>query len=189
MSVKLPKLQRNVPIVSGALPSESFGIWWQQVANSLMATIDSLQVQITNIQEALDLANEAKRSSARVNSYTVPTNVLSAVDSGAGNSTITIAAHTRVYPSDDSIAIPNVSILSAVIVGLNSTGYYVYYDDSTMFDTTPSFVITTSSQTAQPGAGPYRHFVGYIMTPAGGGGPSGGTGGLPPGGGGGNPIP
>lgn len=182
----LPKLQRNTPITEGNLPSQEFHFWWQQVADSLTTSIDGLAAAVLDIQEALDGVDDAKRLTARVNSYTVPTDVLTAVDAGA-TATITIAAHQRVYSTDSGLSIPTVSVLTADITGLAfATLYYVYYDDATLADTTPTFTTTTTAATAQVGAGSSRHFLGYITTPVDGGGGTGGDGGTPPGGG---PIP
>lgn len=188
MALDIPKLQRNVPITKNDLPADSFHIWWQNVANSLKAAIDLLQQQVADIQAAMTAATEAKRNTARINSYTLPTNVLHGVDAGS-DAKITIDAHTRVYPDDGELVVPDVSIGATELTGLAySTQYYVYYDDPTLSDTTPAFQTTIVPSDAQVGAGPARHFVGVVMTPSSGGGSTGGGGGTPPGGGGG-PIP
>ena len=184
MPLKLPKLQKNLPISTGDFPSTEFHIWWQRVANALTDSIDG-------IEEALNRGNEAKKNTARINSYTVPSAVIVAVDAGT-SATINISSHDRVYPSDGSLSIPTVTIEAGAITGLDySKTYYVYYDDSTLADTTPTFIATLDQTVAQVGAGPYRHFLGFVTTPASGGSPSDGGGGLPPGGGGGpiTPIP
>ncbi|MES2904550.1 MAG: hypothetical protein V4696_10230 [Pseudomonadota bacterium] len=124
------------------------------------------------------LIEGAQRDIARIASYPSPTNVLTAIDDGA-TATIAIAAHTRIYPG----TVADVSISAGSITGLAfATSYVVYYDDATLADTTPAFVETTDVETAQVGAGPYRHLVGYITTPTDGGAPSAGTGPTPPGG-------
>lgn len=168
----------------------TFQVWWQQVIEDIAEQFTGLENTIADIQAAMDAAQAAQADAtaaalnlARITSYTSPTNVLTAADVGA-TATISIAAHTRVYAGATDI-----SILAASITGLAfSTGYFVYYDDPTLSDTTPNFVATTSAQTAQVGAADGRHFVGYIMTPADGAGSTGGSGGAPPGGGGGQVL-
>jgi hypothetical protein len=145
--------------------------------------------QILAAQAAADAAQAdalaAARESARINSYPNPGSVLSAADVGS-DCTVTIANHTRVYPVQGSIDVPDVAITGGTITGLAfSTRYYVYYDDTTLSNTTPTFLATTTSATAQVGAAAGRHFVGYIDTPADGGGSTSGIGGGTPGGGGG----
>ena len=66
---------------------------------------------------------------------------------------------------------------------------YAQLDDETLEDATPTYLATTTRADAQVGAGPGRHFVGTVTTPADGGGGTSGTGGFPPGGGGGGAIP
>lgn len=172
----------------------------EQIEGALNGVLEALE----QAGIAVDLANAAAaaadaaqgtaeasaRELARINSYTTPTSVLSASDNGS-DARITVIGHTRVYPVQGSIDVPDVAIEGPVnLNGLAfSTGYYVYYDDTTLSDTTPSYQTTTSAADAQVGKAAGRHFVGYVMTPADGGGSTGGTGGSPPGGGGGNPIP
>lgn len=143
----------------------------------------------TNAATADAKAVAAAREAARINSYPVPTSVLTATDAGA-TATITIANHTRYYPVQGTYDVPDVSITGGTITGLAfSTTYYVYYDDTTLAVTAPTFVATTTANTAQVGAAAGRHLVGKITTPADGGGGTSGGGLLPPGGGGGTDIP
>lgn len=128
---------------------------------------------------------------ARIDSYTLPTNVLTGVDAGASAS-IQTANHTRVYPvqgnADYTVDVAIAGI--ADITGLAyTTTYYVYYDDDTLSDPTPVMHATTVQRDAQVGAAPGRHFVGTVTTPAAAGAPTGGGGGYPPGGGGGGALP
>lgn len=161
----------------------------KQIVNELASQLADIQAALDAAQDAQTAAEESIRETARINSYTVPTNVLTAADAGS-NVTITIAAHTRVYPVQGAIDVPDVTIPMAQITGLPySANLYVYYDDVTMTDTTPNFIATNSATEAQPGFAAGRHFVGFVVTPAMGAGSTGGTGGYPPGGGGGNPIP
>lgn len=185
------------------MPSQEFQIWWQQV-------LRGFQDQIDGLTAALASAEEAKKSLARINSYTNPTDILTAyslstisVDStliladsilfkadataySSPAARIVIDPHERIYPHNSDITISPVDILGANIDGLAfSTVYYVYYDDSTLADTTPNFQTTVIPSEAQVGAASFRHFVGVVTTPASGGGSTDGSGGLPPGGGGG----
>jgi hypothetical protein len=114
---------------------------------------------------------------------------------------ITIAAHTRVYPVQGSIDVSDVAIPAPVTLAVEADGstgivnavqYSVYYDDTTLTDTTPAYKAVKSSTShgdAQPGAAAGRHFVGVVTTPANLAGPTTGTGGAPPGGGADYPIP
>jgi hypothetical protein len=75
-----------------------------------------------------------------------------------------------------SIDVPDVSITGGTITGKAfSTRYYIYYDDTTLAVTAPTFVATTDSATAQVGAAAGRHFIGYVDTPADGAAGTGGT--------------
>jgi hypothetical protein len=190
-------------------------IWWQQVAEALeaqeatqdqiltdlgtaqtdlataQADLATAQADLADVQAAqsaqLVLIEDALRELARLNSYTAPTNVLTAADVGA-TCTITVAAHTRVYPG---AFVDDLAVSAGSITGLaNSTTYFVYYDDPTLEDDTPTYLATTIPNTAQVGAAEGRHFVGFVTTPADGGGTSSGSGGSPPGygGGGTNPL-
>lgn len=130
-------------------------------------------------------ATAAAREAARINSYPNPGSIVTASDVGA-DCDIIIANHTRVYPVQGSIDVPDVSITGDTLHGLSfSTKYYIYYDDTALTDTTPTFIATTNSATAQVGAAAGRHFVGYVTTPADGGSSTSGEGGGTPGGGGG----
>lgn len=164
----------------------------EAIQNAQILDIQTLQAQmvtaLANAGIALSTATATARELARINSYTDPTSVVTAADAGA-DATITIADHTRVYPVQGSIDVPDLSIIGGTITGLAfSTHYFVYYDDTTLADTTPAYLSTTDAATAQVGAATGRHFVGEVTTPADGGGGTTGGGGTPPGGGGG-PLP
>lgn len=176
---------------------------WQRHCEQLEAANVSLQSQITAIAAAQAAATAAQasadaasteavaaaREAARIASYPNPgVGILSATDAGS-NVTVAVAGHTRVYPVQGSIDVPDVAITGASITALSySTLYYIYYDDTTLAVAAPTFVATTSAATAQVGAATGRHFLGSVTTPAAGGGATSGSGGSPPGGGG-NPIP
>lgn len=211
MPFQLPTL----PIggLSGSTPEQQ-QIWWQQVVeaieaeeasqNDALAAIQTLQTQqaamlddLADKQDQLDAqlaqiiqaqadATAAARETARLNSYPSPgVGILHAADVGS-DVTITVDNHTRVYPVQGSIDVPDVAITGGTVTGQPfSTRIYVYYDDTTLANATPTFLATTTSATAQVGAAAGRHFLGYVDTPADGGAATGGTGGGPPGGGGG----
>lgn len=200
MAFTLPRLPHNEP------SWQQWQVWWQQVIETieaqetnqddLLAEIQQTQADlaaaiadIVAAQAAADQAQEdataIAREAARIASYPNPGSVLTAADVGS-DATITIAGHTRVYPVQGSIDVADVAITGGTITGRAfATRYYIYYDDETLADTTPSFLSTTTSATAQVGAAAGRHFIGFIDTPADGGGGTGGQGGGPPGGGGG----
>lgn len=157
-------------------------VWADRFLTVLEEALDDIEGQVADILSSF-------RETGRINSYTDPTNVLSAADVGA-TATVTIAAHDRIYPVQGTVDVDDVAVLAGSITGLAfSTEYHVYYDDTTLSDTTPSFQATTNRATAQVGFAPGRHFVGSITTPADGGGGTTGTGGFPPGGGGGGVLP
>lgn len=182
------------PIVgSGGKPTQSFQRLWQKMCQSI-------ETQINDILTAQSTATASARETARINSYTDPGNVLTSSDEAVGAS-ITIAAHTRVYPVQGTIDVADVVIPAPVTLTveadgttgiINATQYSVYYDDTTLADTTPAYKAVKSSTShgdAQPGAAAGRHFVGIVTTPANGAGGTTGTGGAPPGGGADYPIP
>jgi hypothetical protein len=130
-----------------------------------------------------------KRTDAIDASYTAGGAVLSAADVGT-DCTITIAAHTRVYPAESGF--PTVSLAAGgTVTGLTfATVYYVYYDDIDMRDTTPTYHATTTVLEAQANYVAGRHALGPVTTPADGAGGTSGGGYIPPGGGsGGTAIP
>lgn len=187
MAFRLPRLP------PGQLDPAKFQIWWQQVVEAIEGQInDILDVQadilaaMAAANAAQDTATAAARESARIASYPNPgAGILTATDAGS-DATINVAGHTRVYPVQGSIDVPDVVISAGSITGLAfSTRYYAYYDDTTLTSTAPAFQATTASATAQVGAAAGRHFIGYVDTPADGAADTGGTGGGPPGGGGG----
>lgn len=162
----------------------------QTTANTGVTNAATAQTQAntatTNAATADAKAVAAAREAARLASYTSPTIVLTAADVGA-TATITIAAHTRVYPVQGTYDVPDVSISAGSITGRAfSTKYWVYYDDTTLAATGPTFLSTTTQLTAQVGSAAGRHLVGVVTTPADGAASTSGSGGLPPAGGGGD---
>jgi hypothetical protein len=207
-SFRLDRLSSSFSIVTkDGRPSQSFQFRDTKVLEKIEAAFDALDARLTDIetinaqlaaqlaqiiaaQAAADAAQsdatDAAREAARINSYPNPgVGIVTASDAGT-DATVTIANHTRVYPVQGSIDVPDVAITGGSITGLAyTTTYFIYYDDTTLADTTPTFHATTVSADAQVGAAAGRHFVGYVTTPASGGGSTSGGGGAPPGGGGG----
>lgn len=196
MAFTLPRLPPTV------VTPQDMQVWWQEVVEAIEAQENTQNDVITDLAALVaDLAanvaataaaqadaTAAAREAARILSYPNPGSVLSAADAGT-DASITIANHTRVYPVQGSIDVPDVSITGATLTALSfSTTYYVYYDDTTLAVLAPTFHATTSAATAQVGAAAGRHFVGYVSTPADGGGATSGEGGGPPGGGGGGGV-
>lgn len=94
------------------------------------------------------------------NSWTEPTYVLSAVESG-GSVELTVIDHERVYP--DGL---RTSITGGTFTGLDpDTAYIPYYDDATRVDGTPVIVINEDISEAQYGFATGRHSLGRILTP------------------------
>lgn len=161
----------------------------RQVLNDLTAQLTQIQQAQAAASAAQTDATAAAREAARINSYTVPTIVLSAADAGT-DATVTIDAHTRYYPVQGAIDVPDLALSGGMITGLAfSTAYWVYYDDTTLANAAPVYLAATNPTTAQVGTAAGRHFVGKITTPADGGTATTGTGGsTPPSGGGGDPL-
>lgn len=150
---------------------------------------DSLTQRIADIEAAQATATAAAREAARINSYPNPASILTAADVGS-DCTITIASHTRVYPVQGTIDVADLAVTGGTVTGLSfSTTYFIYYDDISLANATPTYLATTTAATAQVGAAAGRHFVGQIATPADGGGGTSGGGYTPPGGNGGLPYP
>jgi hypothetical protein len=100
---------------------------------------------------------------------------MTAADAGA-SATITIPGQTWDYPD----AVADVTRTGGTITGAAySTTYYVCFDDATLADTTPTYIATTTYLSAiNSSTHPFRHYLGFVTTPAsGGGGTTGGGGG------------
>lgn len=204
MTLELDRLTRFDELLDKeGNPSMRFQLIWQQTMERIEEAITDLATQLALIQAAQAAADaaqedatEAAREAARVNSYTDPTNVLSSTDlGGSTGARITVAGHDRIYPVQGTIDVPDITIVGADVGGepfSYATQYSVYYDDTTLADTTPAFVAVVTSTNhadAQVGAAAGRHFVGVITTDTDGGGGTSGSGGSPPGGGGGTVLP
>lgn len=204
MVVSLPPLPQGQQIVQqDGTASLAFTVYWQQLIDNLGGTLTNITSILDSIVAAqaaaaaaqatanlaMTDAEKAAREGARINSYTSPSNVITATAVGA-TATITVAAHVRIYPVQGSIDVPDVSIASGSITGLaQSTTYYVYYTDGTLVNTAPTFLASTFLATASVGAAPGRHYVGKVLTPPAAGAPTNGVGNPPTGGGSGDYIP
>ncbi len=186
---RLPRLPMGEAIIDPQTgrPTQKFQQWWQSFAQTietqegtqddLLAAVVAAQAAADDAQTAADTAQAAAvvadtaadaaqtsadgaNSVAALTASGVTPNPITATDAGA-DVTITIAAHTRVYGDGDTLAIAGPSNLTGRAY---STTYFVYYDDPTRADTTPSYQTTTSEATAaQTGD---RHLVGSVLTPA-----------------------
>lgn len=189
MPLKLPRFERTVPLVNDqGKPTETFHIWWQSVVDNLETAFNNLESAVLDIAAAQAAAEAAqaeaevaqaeaevaKRNDKISASFMEPTSVLTASDAGS-DATVSVLAHTRYYGDGTSVA-----VTGGTITGLAyETEYFIYYDDTTTADTTPTFQSTTDVLIAQPNQTAGRHFVGSVTTPASGGGDTGG-GGSPP---------
>lgn len=103
----------------------------------------------------------------------------------ATDTTITIESHTRTYQGQGDVAVTGATISvedDGTTAIAASTTYFIYYDDSSLSDTTPDFKATQSSQdAANSNANPYRHYLGSILTDVTGGTGTSGFGVFPPG--------
>lgn len=178
MTLELPRLPQSPP------SHQELQVWWQRVVEAIEEQEAAQDAIITDLAATVaDILAVTKRDK-RTASYTSPTAVLTASDAGA-SATITVASHTRVYSDATELA-----ITGGTLTGLAySTAYAVYYDDTTLADTTPTFVASTTIADGQVGAADGRHPLGVIMTPAAAGAPVSGGGSYPPGGTVGGEIP
>lgn len=98
--------------------------------------------------------------------------------SDTGGSSITIGSHDRIY-SDRTVAVSG-----GGVDGLTAETYYsIFYDDAARAGGSVGYQATTSTdEAALSAAHPYRHYVGYVTTPAIGSPPSNGGGASGPGG-------
>lgn len=175
--------------------------WSQRVAEQIESQFATQQTQITDLATTqanlaatqADLASTQSDLAATQSdlsdtvvrlkiglSSTAPTAILSSSDTGT-NAKITVAAHTRIYGDGSTLAITGPTDITGLSYG---TLYAVYYDDTTLSDTTPAYVATTTLTDAQANKAAGRHFCGNITTATAGGAATSGDGPRPPGGGG-----
>lgn len=182
MAFRLPRLPASEPTWP------QMQLWWQQVVEAvetqentqddLLTAVVAAQTAADTAQTAADAADTAAAAAqtaadtaataaegansvaSLTNSGVVGTSILTATDAGA-DATITVAAHTRVYGDGATVSVTGPTNITGLTY---STNYFVYYDDPTRADTTPSYQTTTSEATAaQTGD---RHLVGMVTTPA-----------------------
>lgn len=104
------------------------------------------------------LITQRELSTLIANSFTSPTTVLSATET-AGTASVEVFEHDRVYPDGESVTIATQTVGGL----LTDTPYYLYYDDDTRADTSPTIVATTDPNEAQGAID--RHSLGRIKTP------------------------
>jgi hypothetical protein len=123
---------------------------------------------LRDARSAASTGVDAAREAARINSYTVPSQVLGAADAGDGTATINVLDHLRVYPVGGSIDVPDLNLVDVadVLGAAFATTYFPYYDDLTLQNPTPVVHLTTNPTIAQAGYAPGRHPLGSITTPA-----------------------
>lgn len=136
---------------------------------------DPQQFDASNLPSAKQMTGDF----AITQSYTPTTQPLTATTGvGVNQATIHVAAFQIQYPFDtnnDHIAdLVNYSA-GAITPLLDSTTYYVFFDDPTYAGGPQTFVVSTN--VADVTAGLHRQYVGKIITPAHGGGGTGGSGG------------
>jgi hypothetical protein len=185
MSLQLPRLPQTEPTYP------QWQVWWDEVASAVETAYDTLQDAIDAVaaaQAAADAANAAAATANAVAADIEETNALgesyvsgatlSATDAGA-DATITISAHTRIYPNSDGTT-TSVAVNGGSVTGLAyDTLHYIYYDDPTRTGGAVTYQATTNEETAaQIGD---RHTVGAIKTPVALAADTGGTSTRPPG--------
>lgn len=96
------------------------------------------------------------------NTSDVSRNLITATDAGA-TATISVARHDWDYPDGT----PDVTREEGTITGLSfGTEYYVYFDDETLVDGSPTYLASTSMVTGSNRySTPGRHPIGLIRTP------------------------
>src|SRR5688572_13093168 len=97
-------------------PTHTFHQYWARVIGQLEEAFGDISGQVAAIAAAQADATAAQadataaaREAGRIGSYTAPTNALSAADVGA-TATITIAAHTRIYPVRGTVDVDDVNL-------------------------------------------------------------------------------
>jgi len=148
--IKLPRFPPGLRVADDkGLPSHEFSRWWDDAMSRLENSVNDIIA-----------VNEAQDAMLKAISYTVGASIEALA--GTGNSTITISAHTRVYPdgSSDPVAFDGGSIPAQTY----ATAYYIYTDDQGGAVT----YLTTTDPTAAVNSidNPQRLFVGAVETPA-----------------------
>jgi hypothetical protein len=144
---------------AGFIKNASGSPWVTTGSQNINASFDDLSVvPVTNLGVDTNDGTSVFGQTASGLSYRPLSNPLTGHDAGA-NATINVASFTMRTSSKGDI-----SINSGSITGLSyGTGYFIYYDDSTLAGGSVSFAATTTKGTALQGAG--RFYVGSITTP------------------------
>lgn len=149
----------------------------QNAADAANAAAAAADAAAAAAQTAADDATTAAATAAADSSLAssgVTGLTMTATDAGA-DATITISGHTRIYGDGTSVSVTGGSVTGLAY----STGYYLYYDQSSRAGGSVTYQATTSAATAaQTGD---RHSLGAVTTPAALGGPVDGNINLPPG--------
>lgn len=154
----------------------------ETAAVSAVAATDAAASAGAAAEEASMTALSVQIVNAIGDSYTVPSDILSAIDAGDGTATIKVAEHIRRYTD---LAYADVLIAAVDLPGIPyNVSQAVYYDDPTLADQTPVMIATADIAEAQVGVQFGRFSLGVVVTPAAAGAPpSSGGGYSPPGGG------
>lgn len=154
MAFTLPRLPPDVV-------SPEFQVWWQQVVEAIEAQENAQNDILTDLTAAQAAIVDAQTRLAIGLSWTVPSKIITASDAGA-SANIDIAAHLRVYANGQQNSLP-----AATLTGLAySTPYGVYYDPTSLGDSSPVYHATTDLKAAQHNYVPLRVMVGVVQTPA-----------------------
>lgn len=145
----------------------------------------------TRLAYARHKATLVTRTDAIDGSFTTGGEMLSATFGATETvATISVAAHARVYGAETGFR--TISLTSGAISSTSAgVEHVVYYDDTTLKSTHPTFFASTAAAIAQANYAPGRHCLGPITTPtsAGAAASTGDGGTSPPGGGFDGPIP
>ena len=143
-------------------------------ANAAAAAADAAAAAADAAATAAQTAAETAAADSSLASSGVTGLTMTATDAGA-SATITISGHTRIYGDGTSVSVTGGSVTGLAY----STGYYVFYDQSSRLGGAVIYQATTSAATAaQTGD---RHSLGAVTTPAAAGPPNDGNVNLPPG--------
>lgn len=181
---QLDRLQRQIGYFNpDGTPTYQMQLIWQQTMEAIEGAFEALTGQVVDLtsivqqiqaaqqlaQTANDNATQAKRQQDITNSYTNPTQVLTASSDG----TVAVSAHTRIYGDGSSV-----SVNAGSVSGFAPGDYVsVFYIDAARTGGAVTYQGTTNA-VAQAGD---THSVGQITIPQPGSPPSSGGGVSPPG--------
>lgn len=139
----------------------STGAFYNKFLSALEGALTDIQTQVAAQAAQLVLITDAQTRLAIGLSWTTPSKVLTASDAGS-DAKIDIISHLRVYADGLQNALPAQSITGLAY----STAYGVYYDATSLGDSSPTYKVTTDLPTAQHNYVPLRVLVGIVETPA-----------------------